>query len=91
MGLRKRYPAIWQDPVLAIEHDRVDEHEHLVTVRRDHALVIANLGSAPIDFTAPEGGWSVVYQSWPLHAPTGGPAPSTIAGETTIVLLRDSA
>ena len=89
VGLRKRYPQLWQDPLIAVDHERFDPDSHVVTIRRENSLVVANLGTLPV--AAPAGEWRVAYQSWPLHAPTGAASPSVVPAETTIVLVRELA
>ena len=89
VGLRKRYPQLWQDPLIAVDHERFDPDSHVVTIRRENSMVVANLGTLPV--AAPAGEWRVAYQSWPLHAPTGGAPPSVVPAETTIVLVRELA
>ena len=86
--LRRSLPAIWQESLVGIERDRIDEKHQVVTIRRESVVVIANLGIDDAEARLPHGDWRVAFQSWPLHAPTGHVPPTLVPAETALVLVR---
>ena len=90
LRLRRSWPGLSHDPLLALNRERVDATHQVVTVLRANTLVVANLGLDEAEVAVPGGAWTVAFQSWPLHAPTGQPAVRKVPAETTVVLVRTS-
>ncbi|MDO8390576.1 MAG: alpha-amylase family glycosyl hydrolase [Actinomycetota bacterium] len=77
IGLRKRFPALWQEPFELVEQGR----EHIV-LRRGSLLVVANLGAQPVAVAA-LAGLPVVYTSGDQPVGAFVPAECTLIVDTS--------
>ena len=83
IGLRKRLPQLWSEPMEVFAHT-----ENTVVVFRGNVTIIANLGHAPFEFV-PEGTFDVEFES---HIGAAGRDEGVLRvhAESAVVISRET-